>query len=54
MDVDGDGEGDVCDDDSDDDGVLNGSDNCPLHNNTGKDFIYKFQSRWIKGCELNN
>ncbi|CAH1239226.1 THBS2 [Branchiostoma lanceolatum] len=30
MDMDGDGKGDVCDEDTDGDGVLNDKDNCPL------------------------
>lgn len=37
KDVDGDGYGDLCDDDSDGDGVLNATDNCPLDNATGRD-----------------
>ncbi|XP_066589978.1 cartilage oligomeric matrix protein [Prorops nasuta] len=36
-DADGDGIGDACDDDSDNDGVLNPSDNCPFTHNPGQE-----------------
>jgi beta-glucanase (GH16 family) len=37
ADNDGDGQGDVCDDDDDDDGVLDGSDSCPFDANPGQE-----------------
>jgi hypothetical protein len=37
ADNDGDGQGDVCDEDDDDDGVLDGSDNCPFDSNSGQE-----------------
>ncbi len=38
-DLDGDGQGDVCDDDDDNDGVLDGADNCPFNANPGQSDI---------------
>ncbi|OGP12286.1 MAG: hypothetical protein A3I75_07120 [Deltaproteobacteria bacterium RIFCSPLOWO2_02_FULL_50_16] len=39
KDIDGDGQGDVCDDDRDGDGVLNSNDNCPGRTNPGQEDI---------------
>lgn len=45
LDSDADRLGDVCDDDADDDAILNVSDNCPLHNNTGRTAINRIQQK---------